>query len=386
METTIKKRKPFIDRLRVFVIFSLIPFHAAIIYLNGKSYISDKSGGFPVILCFMVFFLYHFFMDLLFFISGYSSFHSCEKRGLKNFLFERSKKLLIVFVAGFALICPVCAYFTGILHNGFKGNLISFYSEFMGPKIADYMGWGHFWFLLYLFIISIIFVPVLYNLRSQVRKISPGVLLILFLAGHLLIESLLRPFFPGNLMIAGDYANLMSYALSFICGWIVAVKKEYLEYISGKSRYFFFSGISGYIALCIIFFLDLSDKIDFLKQLSVVKAIAGFKPEIVAFSALTGLYAWSWILFWTGFGYKKMNHETRLLNFSSRYSFTAYIWHIVPITVIAFLIFPLKINAYIKWTIVSGIAFAVIAILLIILNSIKKQINTADQSAVTKTV
>ena len=366
METT--ERKPFIDRLRVYVILLLIPFHAAIIYLNGKSYISDDSGGYPVVLCFFVFYLYHFFMDLLFFISGYSSFHSSEKRGLKKFLSERSKKLLLVFIAGFALICPVCAYFTGILHNGFSGNIFSFYTEFMGPKIADYMGWGHFWFLLYLFIITVIAVPILYRLKSHCIRISSRALITVFLAGHLLIESLLRPLFPGNLMVVGDYANLLSYTLSFVYGWFTAVNRKHQEYISDKSGVFLFAGVSGYIGLCIIFFLGLEGKIDFLNQLSVVKTIAGFKPEIVLFNALTGLYAWSWILFWIGFGYKKLNQETQLLKFSSRYSFTVYIWHIVPITLTAYMLYMLKLNAYIKWGAVTGISFAVIALFLIIIN------------------
>lgn len=97
----------------------------------------------------------NFFMTLLFFISGMSAYHSIKLRGHKSFIKERVNKLLKPFLLGTILLCPVQAY-SKALYNGYSKSLLSFLKDFFSTKIVDYLGYAHLWFLLYLFLFSII--------------------------------------------------------------------------------------------------------------------------------------------------------------------------------------------------------------------------------------
>lgn len=371
----------FVDWLRTSIILLLVPFHAALIYTGGKVYINDISSDYPEMLCFLIFFLYHFFMDLLFFVSGYSSYCSFQKRGLKKLLKERSKKLMLTFLFGVVVILPVCAYFMGVHHNGFQGNFITFYGEFFS-RFARYFGWGQFWFLLYLFIISMIAVPVLSKFfgRGDDQKTKPIFIIIFFLMGHIVIEALLRPFFPGNLSIVGDYANLLSYSLSFSIGWLM--RKKFLETVSRNWKKFLVLGIIAYIGLCSTFLNGLKGEFLFIKQLSVLKTGSGFKLEIIFFNVWTGFYCWSWILFCIGFGNRFLNKESKVFSFLSKYSFTFFVLHNIPVTIIAFYILHLNINPYLKWVLVTVGSFVLLFALLISMFYIKMKIKTINKMMV----
>jgi len=100
-------------------------------------------------------------MALLFVIAGISTYFSLKKRTSKEYLKERTFRLLIPFVSGLILLVPVQTFFAEKFHNGFTGSyfsqLITFFTKF--GDLSGYTGGftpGHLWFILYLFIISLL--------------------------------------------------------------------------------------------------------------------------------------------------------------------------------------------------------------------------------------
>jgi hypothetical protein len=178
---------------------------------------------------------------------------------------------------------------------------------------------------------------------------------------------LLRPFFPGNLSIVGDYANLLSYSLSFSIGWFM--RKKCLERVSKNWKTFLILGIIAYFGLCIIFLNGLNGDLLFIKQLSVLKPVSGFTTEIILFNVWTGLYCWSWILFWVGFGNRFFNKESNVFTFLSKHSFTFYILHNIPVTIIAFYLLHSTISPYLKWIIVTIGAFVLLIMYFLIVHN-----------------
>ena len=91
------KRLYHLDWLRVFVILSLIPFHAALTYLRyGVVYIKAPIMGFKALpFLFFTVPLSDFFMSLLFFIAGVAVYFSLQKRSGRSFLGERAHRLLL---------------------------------------------------------------------------------------------------------------------------------------------------------------------------------------------------------------------------------------------------------------------------------------------------
>lgn len=74
---------------------------------------------------------------------------------------EAVKKLLIPLIAGIFTVVAALTYYADRWHNGYAGNFFSHYRIFV-TRITDLTGYdggftpGHLWFLLYLFLISML--------------------------------------------------------------------------------------------------------------------------------------------------------------------------------------------------------------------------------------
>jgi len=74
--------------------------------------------------------------------------------------------LLLPCVFAILFICPAMGYFKAITLNGFNGSLFTFYPVFF-KNIVAYLGWAHFWFLVYLFVFSMIFLLIRMSLKKH---------------------------------------------------------------------------------------------------------------------------------------------------------------------------------------------------------------------------
>jgi hypothetical protein len=241
-KNTETKRLYYIDWLRVLVILLLIPFHAALTYTRyGSVYIKEPVSGLAA-LPFLIFSvpLGEFFMTLMFFVSGAASFYSFKKRGSGEYIGERALKLMLPFGLGFFLLCPEPAYFMA-LYEGYHGSFFSFLPQFFWYKLFYYPGYGHLWFLLYLFIFSVFCVPLFRRWQrdeSHIKRIGDFLLkenrLLLPVGFIILLELCLRPLFhTDDYIIVGDWANVAIYLSVFIFGYVYASNLQIQEKIKG---------------------------------------------------------------------------------------------------------------------------------------------------------
>jgi hypothetical protein len=149
-------REYYLDWLRILVVALLIPHHAAITFSHiGDAYVYSPIKIHSLYYFMQSTFLNLWFMSALFFISGISTYHALKKRTNREYLFERVIRLLLPAVFAIVCICPITGYLRARNVYDFKGSLLSFYPTFF-TGFVRYLGWGHFWFLAYLFVYSII--------------------------------------------------------------------------------------------------------------------------------------------------------------------------------------------------------------------------------------
>ena len=167
-------RKCFIDNLRWMDVLLLIPYRAAQAFNTwGEPYFVFFEPN-KAISSLIVFFS-PFFMPLLFLLAGMSTRYALGKRTYKQYIAERVKRLLIPFVFGTLAFCPVLSYIGDITNSGYEGSFASHYEIFF-TRWTDLSGFdggfgvGQFWFLYFLFIISLVSVGVI----AAVNKISGG--------------------------------------------------------------------------------------------------------------------------------------------------------------------------------------------------------------------
>ena len=143
------------------VILLLFPVHTFMIWNNfgQKFYI---WAGPSKVLSTLIVAVNPWLMPLLFAVAGISARYSLQKRSEKEFFIERIKKLLIPFMAGLVFLVPIQTFYARKYFFGYKGNYLDNVAYFFthATDLSGYDGCftpGQLWFILFLFIISMLF-------------------------------------------------------------------------------------------------------------------------------------------------------------------------------------------------------------------------------------
>ncbi len=211
-------RKHYIDNLRWMMLLILIPYHTAqawntwgepnYIFFEGNRWISS-----------IIVFFSPYFMPLLFVLAGISAKFSLQKRTSKEYLAERVKRLLVPFLFGTIAFMPVMSYIGDKFNYSYSEGFLKHYAVFF-TKLTDWTGAdggfsvGQFWFLLYLFIISIVSAGIAALLKKAGSKSEITVPFWLVIAFGLPL-----PFMSEWLSIGGK--SLVEYTYFFLLGYYV---------------------------------------------------------------------------------------------------------------------------------------------------------------------
>jgi glucan biosynthesis protein C len=350
------KRQFYLDWLRIIVIASLVPYHASLTYTKiGDVYLYDKNISPPNFLVGFNIFFSTWMMPLLFFISGMVCWYILNSRKATKFISERVKRLLIPSIFGIITICPLTAYFKAINDFNFKGSLIKFYPVFF-TRIMDYLGWAHLWFLVYLFVFSLLCLPFFiyyksYKQDSLREKISsffvkknfiymPLILVIIF-------EASLRYRWPGFQNLIDDWANFSVYITFFIIGYIFNSNTKIIEKIENKRMHSLLIGLISSVFIVALYFL--SDVFYILDS--------GTLSGYIIFRVLIGFNSYMWVMFFIGFGKKMLNKKNKMLVYLSKASFPFYILHLFSVTAFSYIFLKLSFNPYFEFFLVSILSF-----------------------------
>ena len=139
-------------------------------------------------------FLIGWLMPLIFVVSGASLFYAVGKGGVAGFIRDKVLRLLVPLVVGVFTHAALAVYLERSSHRQFSGSFFDFYPHYFdgmygfGGNFA-WMGL-HLWYLLVLFVFSLLFLPLFYLLKGPARSLVgklgdllavPGVILVLVL-------------------------------------------------------------------------------------------------------------------------------------------------------------------------------------------------------------
>lgn len=347
------ERLYYIDWLRVLVVLALIPFHASLTYLRyGIVYIKEPVSGLaslPFLIIEVP--LGDFFMTLMFFVSGVASYYSFRKRGVGSYIGERAWKLTVPLGLGYLLLCPVTAYIKA-LYEGFQGGFVRFLPQFFWYQNSHFLGYGHLWFLFYLFVFSAICAPLFTRWQKDTARIerigaflSKGNRLLLPVGFIVLLEVCLRPLFhTGAYVIIGDWANDAVYLSLFLFGYEYAADSR----IQGKvGEYYKLSMVCGALGLGALYYVNINSQ-----MLWSDVAYLG-----VLWVWVKGVYECSAIIFLLNTGRLYFNRKGKVLGYLNRNSFTIYIVHFLPVNFFTWLFIRLTIPVFAKYLMVVALSY-----------------------------
>jgi surface polysaccharide O-acyltransferase-like enzyme len=294
-------------------------------------------------------------MHLFFLLSGAGTFFALRFRSRGQYAKERFKRLFLPFIFGTILIIPPQGYYTLLRNPDFHLNYLQYLPQFfkidprtMG-RFRGAFGWGHLWFILYLYVFSMLALPLFLYLRSEAgQKVisrlahfmeKPG-MIFLPLVPIGLLEVILRPGWPSTQNLVNDWANFVNYILFFTCGYLLCADSRFGAAIDRHLKYSL--PLAGYLMWV---YLNMCG-FPFAHR-------PGYTPKYMAFIFLESATTWTWIIFILGMGRKYLNGTNRVLPYANEAAYPFYILHQTVIVIIGFYVLKLGLGVPLGYAVIT---------------------------------
>jgi len=335
-------RRYDLDWLRVIVFALLIIYHVGMFFVPWGWHI--KNNHIYEWLKWPMLFLNQWRLPILFMISGMGTYYAFSKRNLRQFSWERFKRLGIPLVFGMLFIVPPQVYFERLANNQFTGSYWKYFLSvpYDGIYPEGNLSWHHLWFLPYLLIFSLLLGPIFIYLRknetgfiSRVKKfIGKPFGLYWFVIPLYLLEAFMEPFFDITHALIDDWFNFSFSLVLFFYGFILIstgiVFWKSVDKIKLKALAL---GIFAFLSQVFIWvFLEDGYVVHFTEALLKV------------------LNIWSWILVLFGYAAKYLNHKSNSLSYFNRAVYPFYILHQTITVILAYYLMDLSWGFFPKAT------------------------------------
>ncbi|EAY29092.1 acyltransferase family protein [Microscilla marina] len=335
---TQKERRYDIDWLRIVLIFSVLLFHVGMVYRGSNEDWHIKSPQTSEWLHHLMVQLHIWRMPLLFFISGVGTYFALGIRNSRKYLAERTKRLFIPLLAGmFGIIVPIQVYIEFLLRGRFQGSFWDFYPTIFEwvPYPNGALSWHHLWFILYLFIYSLLALPLFLQLRTtkgkafikRLTRIASGKgALLLGVLPILLVKVLLKPHFPEEThALYNDWEYFTFGWMFFITGYMIASHQHFWDILKEQRRIFL---IAWVLASAFLYYNYLATPKTWI--------FPKLPFDIRYWWISQTMVAWFSMLAVMGYGYRYLNIRHRWLKPLNQGVYPFYILHQPVIIVIGF--------------------------------------------------
>lgn len=260
---TNSERRYDLDWLRFIAIVILLFFHTGMWFNTWGWHV--KNSETTVSFQYWMIWSHYFRMPLLLFISGAGTYMALGKRTPGQFRVERFKRLFIPLIFGMLVVVPPQIYYERIAQYDSYWDFYKTVFQFKPYPEGGSLSWHHLWFILYLFVYSLLAIPLLKFLRSaQAENFKNklysflGTPVKILLVPSLIIlgsQILLRPYFPEETHdLANDWAYFVFYFLFFQMGIICYSIPKLWSVIGANRRYLLLAMFISVIPFYICYF------------------------------------------------------------------------------------------------------------------------------------
>lgn len=346
-----KIRRYDLDWLRVIVFGLLIFYHVGMFFVPWGWHI--KNNVIYEWLRWPMLFLNQWRLPILFVISGMGTYYALSHRNLRQFSWERVKRLGVPLLMGMLLIVPPQVYIERLAHGQFQGSYLDYLTTvaFRGVYPEGNISWHHLWFLPYLLLFSLILGPLFIYLKRNATRLVAWVKKMLqkplgpyvFVLPLFLVEAFVEPFFPVTHALVGDWFTISFYILFFYYGFLlVSAGKVFWETLPKVKKHALAIGITAFSALLVIW-LFFEDNIVIHFTEAFIKVVN----------------IWSWILILFAYASQYLNRPSKTLSYANRSVYPFYILHQTVTVVIAYFLMDLDWGLFAKATILITGTFGV---------------------------
>ncbi len=334
------ERLHYVDWLRVIAVLLLFPFHTARVYNAGEPFYV-KGAETSEVVSRLLGFVDTWHMPLLFLLAGASTYLALGKRTRAQYARERVQRLLVPFIFGVLVLIPPQTWYGARFNSGYSDSYISYLTS--GDSLVidirdggDYyggLGTGHLWFIVFLFVISLIVLPLWAGRHTELSRTARFSRLLAHPAGWLVagFAIMLAEALPG---IAGK--NLFYYLVFFVLGYIAMCSDQFMN---AAERWRWPTLMTGIAAT--VWWVTTGAWRDGLADPSM--ALAG-----VVFTGMTA--RWLVIIGLLGLARRLLNRPSRALGYLAEASYPVYILHQTVIVALGFYLVGFDVALPVQWT------------------------------------
>jgi glucans biosynthesis protein C len=340
-----KSRQYFLDWIRVIAFGILIFYHSGMFFVSWGWHVKNNEivNGHKI----WMELVNPWRLSLLFFISGVGVSFAMKSRTAIAFISERNRRLLIPLIFGMLVIVPPQIYFERLQSHQNVGSYADFYPSVFSfiPYPEGNLSWNHLWFVVYLWVYSLVATPIFVWLRKQNFTIfneSPNkkdyYKLFIFILPLALTYWLLKPHWKITHNLTSDWYNLTISFLFFMYGYFLGTQNAVWENVEKHRKYLLFIPV----------FLMISSK--------TYDAVFGAIPEnaqwiLILNGILKTTIVWCVILGICGFAKHHLNFNNSFVNYANKAVYPFYILHQTITVTLGFYLAESPMNANLKFLI-----------------------------------
>lgn len=348
------KKINYIDHLKVVLTVLVVLHHSFITYgAPGGWYYSQKTTHMGALIPMTMFVAINqaFFMGFFFFLSAYFITSSYQKKGAKQFVLDRLKRLGIPLVFYSFILSPVMIYLVYYFGEGHHIGFLQFLGGF-----DDWIDFGVLWFVAALLLFTLIYVlwrNIIKSRPARIFAVPSAGKIILFAVFIGVVSFFVRTVFPVGWVlkpVGFQLGHFSQYIALFILG-LTAYKNEWLKKLSYRTG----KQMLGLVIVLILFF----PVFYIIKQLTNMPLDwfnGGFHWQALLYAVWEQVIGFSIITVLLTFGKRWWNNSLALLSKFSRYTFAVYIFHPLVLISLALLATDWAIDPSVKLLIVAPLA------------------------------
>jgi glucans biosynthesis protein C len=373
----------YLDWLRVLGVIGVFLYHNALPYTPEQWRIVNATSSTNLYLMTLLF--QPIGMPLLFLLAGAATWFALKRRTPKQYLVDRFKRLVMPFIIGSIILVPPQRYFTSIHHGLFRGSFLEFLGDYfsitdlwMNADLLLEFG-ANLWFVIFLFIFSLLTLPLFMYLRSErglwvldklIGLFDHRLMIYMLVLPTLIIQLLVLPF-SNSYLGAAAFLNWLCF---FVYGYILFSDSRWINIIDREAKFALSATLLLLIAISVAKWVKvtiLSGSVVAPSELT--QALGAFRDGFGAWRSsefgafcielIRSLFVLSSILTLLYAGKKFLNFRNRFLDYANEAVLPFYSIHQAIIVVVAFYVIQWPDSILVKYVTI-GVSSFIITILL----------------------
>ncbi len=347
-------RLHYIDWIRVMAFITLILFHCAVPFTQFNWEIKNNESS--IFIDRIIIWLHQWRLPLLFFIAGVGVRFSLKKRSILKFVGERFVRLFLPLAFAIFFITPIQVYFERLQKKEIDMSYIDFYPtvfEFV-PYPDGTITWSHMWFVTYLFVFTLLLLPVFSLAKIKILQFLNSPLETIFnypIANLLLAVPFILYYFlfyiewPEQGSLVDDWFVFNSSITFYLFGFLLSNIPSFWATCLKYRRWFLYISITVAAVLMWKYYWN----VDLPKEQNT---------RLYLYGILNGLHIWTIILAVVGYTMRYLNYSNKYLTYLNTAVYPFYILHQMVIVAFGYYVLQWETNILLKLFVLIVICMA----------------------------